>query len=462
MTAAVNSDTERRVVFISKGTPDDDQFVLWLAPRLEAHGYRVFADILTLQAGDRWRKEITDTLQDKAAKMLLCCSDTTLAKPGVQEEIGIADEVGKLLKDKKFTIPLRLCKHRKVFGVGELQRIDFEKSWSKGLADLLDALNRQGVPRDSTVTINPAWQAHRRRFAIKLENTPERLTSNWLRIVEVPDTIRYFQPSGAVNIGAMQAVCGTFRFPAEPYLRGFFSFANLDDALSGFESVGKLEIAREVPFRQFLETGIPDFIQTREAYNLLFSMLRRSWENYCRAKGLVAYAYSQAIGFHASADIIAVGKKVPWGRQGHRRSAMLRNKAQGKIWQFGVSGNPAFSPFPHFRLKARVLFAAGDGDGEDEYFDDKKLQHRYRRTICKGWRNKQWHGRLMAFLELLSGDEATIKLPVGSDRHIKLDATPALFASPVTTALPNVLQDEDEENDDGTLGAPTPDDEDDL
>jgi len=64
MTAAVNSDTERRVVFISKGTPDDDQFVLWLAPRLEAHGYRVFADILTLQAGDRWRKEITDTLQD--------------------------------------------------------------------------------------------------------------------------------------------------------------------------------------------------------------------------------------------------------------------------------------------------------------------------------------------------------------------------------------------------------------
>ena len=94
--------------------------------------------------------------------------------------------------------------------------------------------------------------------------------------------------------------------------------------------------------------------------------------------------------------------------------------------------------------------------------DDARKMHRLRRSICKGWRNKQWHGRLMAFLELLSGDEATIKLPVGSDRHIKLDATPALFASPVTTALPNVLQDEDEENDDGTLGAPTPDDEDDL
>jgi hypothetical protein len=50
----------RDVIFISKGTPEDDQFVLWLVPRLEAAGYRVFADILTLEPGDRWRKEITN------------------------------------------------------------------------------------------------------------------------------------------------------------------------------------------------------------------------------------------------------------------------------------------------------------------------------------------------------------------------------------------------------------------
>jgi hypothetical protein len=462
MTAAANPDTERRVVFISKGTPNDDQFVLWLAPRLEAHGYTVFADILTLKAGDRCRKEITNTLQDKAVKMLLCCSEVTLNKAGVQEEIGIADEVGKRLKDKNFTIPLRLSKHKKLFGVGELQRIDFEKNWAAGLADLLDALAKLGVPRDSTITINPAWEAYRRRFAIKLENTSERLTSNWLRIMEVPDTVRYFQPLGAVNIGAMEGACGAFRFPAETYLRGFFSFASLEDVMTGFESVGKFTIAHEVPFQQFLEQGIPDFIQPREAANLLISMLRRSWENYCRAKCLVPYTYSAATGFHASEGIIALGKKVPWGRQGERRSAMLRNKAQGKIWQFGVSGNPFLFPFPHFRLKARVLFAAGEGDSAGEVFKDKKLQHRFRRTVCKGWRNKQWLGRLLAFLELLSGEEATIKLPVGSDRHVKLDATPVLFTSPVSTVLPDILQDEDEEHDNDTLGAPTADDEEDV
>jgi len=57
-----------------------------------------------------------------------------------------------------------------------------------------------------------------------------------------------------------------------------------------------------------------------------------------------------------------------------RVSTMLRNKAQGKIWQFGVSANPSFFPFPHFRLKARVLFAEADGDRAGDYFDDKKLQ----------------------------------------------------------------------------------------
>jgi hypothetical protein len=34
----------RNVVFISKATPGDDEFVLWLAPRLEAEGYAVYAD----------------------------------------------------------------------------------------------------------------------------------------------------------------------------------------------------------------------------------------------------------------------------------------------------------------------------------------------------------------------------------------------------------------------------------
>jgi hypothetical protein len=75
--------------------------IRWLAPRLEAAGYTVFADILTLEPGDRWRRQVTYTLQNKAVKMLLCCRDVTLNKNGVQEEIGIAEDLVKELKEAK-------------------------------------------------------------------------------------------------------------------------------------------------------------------------------------------------------------------------------------------------------------------------------------------------------------------------------------------------------------------------
>ena len=40
----------------------------------------------------------------------------------------------------------------------------------------------------------------------------------------------------------------------------------------------------------------------------------------------------------------------------------------------------------------------------------------------KGWRNKQWRGRMMAFIELLSGEFAYILLPLGEEAHVKLEA----------------------------------------
>lgn len=97
--AANLAPTERSVLFISKATPGDDEFALWLAPKLEAAGYEVFADILTIEPGARGRKEITDTLQQRAIKMLLCGRTATLDRQNVQEEIGIAEDLVKELND---------------------------------------------------------------------------------------------------------------------------------------------------------------------------------------------------------------------------------------------------------------------------------------------------------------------------------------------------------------------------
>jgi hypothetical protein len=448
------TNTKRETVFISKATPGDDEFVLWLAPRLEAAGYTVFADILSLEPGDRWRKQVTGALQNKAIKMLLCCRDSTLEKNGVQEEIGIAEDLVKELKDPRFIIPLRLEKFKKVFGIGELQYVEFVGSWASGLRDLLDTLDSQRIPRSTDkIVINPNWENYKKRLAITIEDSPEVLTANWLRISSVPDLIRYYQPPGAIDHSLMERVCNESQFPAEIYLRGFFSFATPEEIDCGFASVGKFVVHSEHTLLELLEKGSesPD-IRPRESQNLVSSMLRKSWEHLCRTKGLHEYAFSKQVGFRVTKDQIPLGKKISWGRQGRHRSSMLRNSASGKVWQYGVSASPYFWPFPHFKIKSRVLFAELAGKEAGAIFDDVEQQHRLRRSVCSGWRNKAWHGRFMAFLQLLSDGSPYIQLPVSGSCSLKLDADPVLVTVPITTVLPDRMSDDAEEQDLSTIG----------
>ena len=451
----------RNLLFISKATPGDDEFALWLAPRLEAEGYVVFADILSLDAGTRWRKEITGTLQNRGIKMLLCCRDSTLASESVQEEIGIASDLVKQLNDPKFIIPLRLEPYKKLFGIGELQYVDFVRGWAEGLNKLLATLKRQKVPCDpSHININPNWEIFRRRGAVQIKKEPERLTSNWLRIVELPDVIRYFVPTGAVNRFALNDACQSSRYPAVAREQGFFAFGTLPEIDESFSAIGRFAIAHEFDLTKFFKDGTAQLrLEGRDASNIVNSMFRQAWNRLCRDHGLLEYQYSKDAGFHVAKGQAQVGQKIPWGKQGDRRSSMLRNIAKGCLWQFGVSALPASWPFPHFKLKSRVLFAPLKGDEADDPFDDVKRQHRLRRTVCKGWRNKQWHGRIMAFLELLSGESSFLRLPLSPSADILLEAAPLLFTSPVSTYLPNTISDEEEELDSSTLGRPEPEDD---
>jgi TIR domain len=326
---SVGMSIARTVVFISKATPGDDEFTLWLAPRLEAAGYTVFADIVTLEPGDRWRKQITATLQTRATKILLCCRDATLARDNVQEEIGIALDLAKELPDPRFIIPLRLEPYKKVLGIGELQYIDFVRGWAYGLGELLDALKRQKVPCDATkIQINPNWEIYRRRGAIPIKSEPERLTSNWLRMVTAPDVIRYFEPTGAVDRVALARVCAASRYPAEPQLCGFFSFGTADEINDAFASVGKFAIKQEIALITFIEEGLAACdLKKQDASNMLVSMFRQAWDRFCRDRGLLEYQYSKSAGFHASKDTAKLGQKIPWSRQGEQHSSMLRNVA---------------------------------------------------------------------------------------------------------------------------------------
>ncbi len=448
-------------IFILKSSPIDDEFALWLAPKLEAEGYRVFADILTLEPGDRWRREINQALEHRAAKVLLVSRNATLDDPLVQDDIDIAIDVAQRRGDNRFILPLRLEAGRKVKGIGDTVAVDFVRGWGEGLMALLDALRRQKVPRQAdTVRINPNWEMFRRRGAIPLIDEPERLTSNWLRIIEAPDSMNYFEASGAADPDRLKRALKHYPFPTAIQGRGFLSFASQAEIDEAFQEIGRFRLKDSTPLLQFLDEGIPKLeIERQVASNTLMMMIKEAWFQFCKTRGLIDYNYSNSVGFHASPELAPTGKRIPWGKQGDRRSSMLRNIARGHIWQFGVTALPATWPFWHLKLKARVLFAADNSTPAGLEIDDHKKMHKLRRTVCKGWRNKQWRGRMLAFLEMLSGDSAYIRLQLSAEHDLVVDASPILFTSPVSTMLPNIADADDEETDLSTLGRPTNDDE---
>lgn len=449
------------VLFLLKSSPLDDEFALWLAPKLEAEGYRVFADVLTLQPGDRWRREINQALEHRAAKVLLVSRNATLEDKAVQDDIDIAIDVAERRGDLRFIIPLRLESGRKVKGIGDTIAIDFVRGWGEGLTSLLQALRRQKVPRDtSAVGINPNWELFRRRGAVPLINQPERLTSNWLRIVEAPDAIHQYEATGATDPDRLKRAIAAYPYPVAIHGRGFLAFAGQAEIDEAFQSIGRFQLKRSIPILQFIEEGVPKLgIERQTASNQLNAMMKEAWILFCKDRGLIEYHYSNSIGFHASPGLASTGQRIPWGKQGDRRSSMLRNVAKGHIWQFGVTALPAVWPFWHFKLKARVLFATDNSTPTGLAIDDPKKMHKLRRSVCKGWRNKQWHGRMLAFLELISGDSAYIRLRLSAEHDLVLDAAPVLFSSPVSTDLPDVAGADDEETDASTLGRPETDED---
>ena len=388
--------------------------------------------------------------------MLLCCTEKIHSKDGVQEEIAIAKDLEKDLDDPNFIIPLRLEPFKKLFGIGGLQYEDFYCRWAQGLDELLDTLERRRVPKvDGPLRINPNWELYRKRRSIAVDSIDEALTSNWLLVREMPKSIRYFEPTGAIELKALEDACKSYKYPAEVQEHGFFSFVRCEDLQDGLGAAGRFRVSTELDLNYFLEYGCEKpRVEPKEASNMLLSMFRQAWEGYCRDRGFDEYAYATQTGFLVSQDQLPLGRMVLWNSGSRPRRTVLRNIAAGKIWSYGVSATPNFWPYPHFKLKARVLFATVGADNEPgPVLPDARKQHQARRTVCKGWRNPRWHGLLMAYLKLLAGtDTKTVGLPLSESEILCLESEPKQFVSPVSTKTVREMPEDGEESDLSTLG----------
>ena len=450
------ADLPRDMLFLLGVRPIHDQFLLWLGPKLEAHGYRVFSELMTLEPGDRWRRETEVALEHRAAKVLVALSLETRTDDDMMDAIDRVKALAQVRQDNRLIVPLRLEDGAKIDGLRDAVPANFAHGWAEGLAKLLDTLGRQTVPRQAgEAVVASQWDSFRKRGAVSLVFEPEPLVSNWIRVVEMPGEVHFYEVLGAVQTDALKRRVRKLPYPAVPHERGLITFAAPPDVEESLDGVAKLRLRASASIADAKADGMPEIgLKGRDLSNMITGLLREAWERHCRSEGMVAYGYSGGDGFHVSPEQAKIGERVPWGKQGQRRSSMLRNVAKKHVWSYGVTALPRDWPFWHFRLKARVLFAKDNATAQGERIGDPKKMHRLRRSGCKGWRNKQWHGRLLAFLQIMSGDSAFIRVSLAPGQDMLLSSEPLVFTSPVSTALPDEGDPDAEEQDESTLGRP--------
>jgi hypothetical protein len=417
---------ERNIIFISHAAPEDNPFTLWLGAKLSALGYDVWADILRLSGGDDWQRKLEAAIRERAYKVLLVANPVSVAKQGVRNEIQIASDVGRRIKDAEFIIPLKTAPFDKPFLIAHAQYIDFESSWADGLGRLLkDLENTYKVPRNQGTQLD-AWTNLQLLHGKNAVDRAETL-SNWLEVRRLPAFVYYLPPTAAqVHLGALG------KFPRIDFGEGIFSSQPIPGS-------GQISL----PTKDFLETGFPALgIQVDDARRRFTALANEALGVLFELKGLNRY------GMANRQTNWWLGKGTPEGRIGFRwpqfyGSRQLQgHSAKRRVdWHFGVSTAFRTKPFPHVRVKSRLLFTE---DGKNPLKSAARMQ-RLRKSFAKSWRNARWRDMMLAFLYWIGDGTTILNVPMGQNEDLVLSLPPMSFESPIS--IPGLGSQEEEDDD---------------
>jgi hypothetical protein len=404
----------RTALFISHATPESNAFTLWLGAKLTALGYEVFADIMRLKGGNDWERILEDAIRKKAAKFLLVATPVAVDKQGVRNEIRIASETANKIGDKDFVVPLRLEPFDAPLGIAHAQWIDFSKSWSRGVAELLALLESEAkiVPA-ITASNADLWRSLQLKDARATGPGPETLTSNWLAIEALPPALHFYDFKSGIAIGTAEKAKKNARVPLVQHNRGFLSFAPLYELQEYFGPDLPIDHIAETSPISFLDNGWPEQnLRVGDARRKFADIARRALDNFFESKSLLPLkiANEHNAWWPPLSEPLKSMLSFSWpdGPNG-RRQIIGKSDKRGFYWHYGVVCSARSLPIRHIRVAARVIFTT---NGKEIYGDAVRL-HRLRRSFCKAWRNDKWRDLLLTFWHWISNGAEFVDVPFG-------------------------------------------------
>jgi hypothetical protein len=432
----------RSLIFLSHASPQENTFATWLATQLAIAGYEVWCDTTKLLGGERFWSDITEAIDVHTLRFLFVSTLESNRKTGTLRELRLASEAQAKHKLGDFIIPLKIDAfpfEAMQQGLADLNIMRFDENWSKGLAQLLKLLEREGVPKSALA--GPAcvgeWYSRSldRRRQIVVHDEPTH--TNWFKL-HLPKKVM-FQAFGGTTEGLTKGISG-FPFPHRVHGTHLITFASRLEIEAHCGADAPLKETRDVSTEGFIEDGDEAMeIAPFDASNIVSDLVRQAWEGALSARNLGSFELASGLAarFFTNGQLEknrayyrALGGRRAFRQVVGNKSKKTRDgqKAPDGFWHYALSASPQLAPFPRIVLRHHVIFT---DDGSTPWAKPDRM-HKARRSVCKQWWNKEWRDRLFAFTaELAQGGKAVV-IDVGGGQEMKVDVPPMSFISPWT------------------------------
>jgi hypothetical protein len=445
--ASANQTNEPDTVFITHAAPQDNEFALWLSSKLAIAGYRVWVDRRRLRGGEDSWDEIDRVLRHEAVKQIVIFTKH-VGKAGVKKELAIGEVMKVKLSDPKFMIGVRNDDIAFTDAPPELLRgniLDAYPDWHDCLKDLFETLEEFNVPR----TISPDAQVLRtivearedgRRFVVA---APEAVLTNWFPIMP-PEYIRYYRFEGIQE--QMKAWRRDCRIPSIEMGRLAGAFADPPAFLHASSFEQAMPTAYEIPFMDFVSgINLGPYFDRQGANKDIVNLLRQHFDQTAAARGLLPVEFASGqTGWFFPDGLVTANKVVCETLDGRRIRRSVSGRFKALRWHLCVLAKPRIWPALVYRIHANVVLST---DGKTPIPGNKT--HKRRRRLTKSWWNDVWRDRLLAAMNFLAGNKASIAMEAG---HVQF----AVSTRPLLADVPVSYEASDaplpsEEDDEGNI-----------
>jgi hypothetical protein len=434
----------KKHIFISHATPEDNDFSIWLASRLEMFGYKVWIDKEGLLGGERIWATIQKAI-DMSYKILFVYSKHIITKDGILKS-GIESEIeyGKSIAIQEnisdYIIPLHIdiAPYNLAIGFPNINQIPFSENWAEGLKLLVRKLEKDNIPKtfDVLKSTLAEWYENEYISNCSIILKKELFYTSWWTVNNMPQRFYMYQFHNREQAKAIRD------------LNNGIPIALMSNVLSAFDEDLLFTVERENEtfdiqpenkysfsltdiFNSFESEKFPQF---RDVENHFKNLLRCVISNLFRKSGLWKTEMSnKRIAYFLPKyydKILPVRFKYPYSAfdQKEKRKSILGTYKEIGFWHYAISVQPLLFPFLGFSLKSHLIFST---DGKAVITDDKK-SHSYRREKGKRFFNEAWKDMQLAYIQRLKDNEGKIEIKVSlNNEYFEMKEWPEMFWSEV-------------------------------